>query len=223
MNMMIRYESVSKYYKRSGITALEDITLEIEQGDFVFLVGPSGAGKTTLLKFLIREDTPSDGEIWFKEDNIVRLPRRRIPHLRRQIGMVFQDFKLLRQQTVYENVAFALEVVGKKPAEIKEIVPYLLDRVGLLSRERAFPQELSTGEQQRVAIARALATEPEVLLADEPTGNLDTQNSKQIVDLLKQINEWGTTVIMATHDDALVKRTKARVVTIKDGKVAGVK
>lgn len=217
--MMIKFDSVSKWYKRSGVTAFEEVSLQINQGDFVFLIGPSGAGKTTLLKFLIREDIPSEGDIWFKDDNIVRLPRRKIPHLRRQIGMVFQDFKLLRQQTVFENIAFALEVVGKKPSEVKEIVPYLLDRVGLLHRERAFPQELSTGEQQRVAIARALATEPEVLLADEPTGNLDSQNTKQIVDLLKQINEWGTTVIMATHDEALVKRTKGRVVVIKDGRL----
>ncbi|NTV30521.1 cell division ATP-binding protein FtsE [candidate division WWE3 bacterium] len=216
---MIKFDSVSKWYKRSGVTAFEEVSLQINQGDFVFLIGPSGAGKTTLLKFLIREDIPSEGDIWFKDDNIVRLPRRKIPHLRRQIGMVFQDFKLLRQQTVFENIAFALEVVGKKPSEVKEIVPYLLDRVGLLHRERAFPQELSTGEQQRVAIARALATEPEVLLADEPTGNLDSQNTKQIVDLLKQINEWGTTVIMATHDEALVKRTKGRVVVIKDGRL----
>ena len=216
---MIRYEGVSKYYKRSGIVALEDVNLEIEEGDFVFLVGPSGAGKTTLLKFLIREDTPTEGDIWLRESNIVSLPKRKIPALRRTVGMVFQDFKLLRQQTVYENVAFALEVVGKRSDEIKEIVPYLLDRVGLLDRAQAFPQELSTGEQQRVAIARALATEPEVLLADEPTGNLDSKNSKQIVDLLRQINEWGTTVIMATHDDALVKRHKGRVVTVNDGKV----
>jgi cell division transport system ATP-binding protein len=216
---MIRYEKVSKVYPRGDVMAVDRVSWEVKEGDFVFLVGPSGAGKTTLLKFLIREDRPTEGEIWFNDTNIVKLPNWQVPQLRRKIGMVFQDFKLLRQRTVYENVAFALEVIGKGEKEIQEVVPYLLDQVGLLERSDAFPRELSTGEQQRVAIARALAHEPVVLLADEPTGNLDHHNTEQIVKLLRQINEWGTTVIMATHDDDLVHSQTGAVVEIRDGKL----
>lgn len=216
---MIKYEGVTKVYKKGEIVAVESVDWVIEERELVFLVGPSGAGKTTLLKFLIREELPTEGEVWFKEESVVHLPGRKIPNLRRRIGMVFQDFKLLQQQTVFENVAFALEVIGKSNAEIKEIIPYLLEQVGLLDRLDAFPHELSTGEQQRVAIARALAPEPEVLLADEPTGNLDAKNAKQIVKLLKQINDWGTTVIMATHDETLVKANHGKVVKIKEGKL----
>lgn len=216
---MIRYEEVTKEYGKGKVRALEEVNLEIGAGDFVFLVGPSGAGKTTLLKFLIREDKPTRGDIWFHDENIVRLPDRKIPTLRRRIGMVFQDFRLLQQQTVEENIRFALEVTGRAKSEIEEVIPYLLGRVGLDHRAKSFPAQLSTGEQQRVAIARALAHEPEVLLADEPTGNLDTQNALQILDLLKQINSWGTTVVMATHDDYLINKAPGRVVKIKSGRI----
>jgi len=216
---MIEYEGVTKIYKGGKIVAVEEIDWKIDEGEFVFLIGESGAGKTTLLKFLIREDKPSEGDIWFYEDNIVNLPDRKVPDLRRRIGMVFQDFRLLQQKTVFENISFALEVVGKTGQDIQKVVPYLLEQVGLDNRADAFPAELSTGEQQRVAIARALAHEPEVLLADEPTGNLDTKNARQIIQLLKQINDWGTTVIMATHDVDLVKQNKGSVVEIKEGRL----
>lgn len=215
---MIRYQNVSKIFP-SGTQALADVNLEIEPSEFVFLVGPSGAGKTTLLRFLIREDKPTSGEIWFQNEEVVSLPGRLVPLLRRRVGMVFQDFKLLERRTVFENVAFALEVSGKPDAEIREVVPYILERVGLKDKLKAFPFQLSAGEQQRVALARALVHEPEVLLADEPTGNLDDQNSWQIIDLLKQINEWGTTILMATHDQEIVKSLKKRVVHLNRGRI----
>ncbi|MCA9391574.1 cell division ATP-binding protein FtsE [candidate division WWE3 bacterium] len=217
---MITYDNVTKIYQGGDVRAVEDVSVKIEEGEFVFLIGPSGAGKTTLLRFLIREDRPTSGDIWYKEENVVKIPAHKIPQLRRRIGMVFQDFKLLQQQTVEENVSFALEVTGKNSKEIKEVVPYLLEKVGLSDRMGAYPRELSTGEQQRVAIARALVHEPEVLLADEPTGNLDYDNAKQIVELLRQINDWGTTVIMATHDEGLIKKAKkARVLKLEDGRL----
>jgi cell division transport system ATP-binding protein len=216
---MITFDKVTKEYRGGRVTALEEISLEIDKREFVYLVGPSGAGKTTLLKFLIREEVPSSGDVRFNEESIVTMPARKIPRLRRKIGMVFQDFRLLQQQTIEENIRFTLEVTGRSDSEIRNIIPFLLEKVGLSQRKGSFPRELSTGEQQRVAIARALAHEPEVLLADEPTGNLDTENANQIIELLKQINEWGTTVIMATHASDLVKKNKARVVELKDGKL----
>ena len=215
---MITFEHVSKQFN-SGIEALKDVSFSVDPGEFMFLVGPSGAGKTTLLRFLIRDDIPTTGDVLFKEESVVKLPGRKIPWLRRRIGMVFQDFRLLPRSTVYENVAVTLEVIGKHKAEIKEIVPFMLEKVGLEQKAYAFPHELSTGESQRVAIARALVHEPDVLLADEPTGNLDTHNSWEIMDLISQINEWGTTVIMATHDDRIVDKLKKRVVKIENGKI----
>lgn len=213
---MITYEKVSKTYP-GGYEALKDVSFTVDPSEFVFLVGPSGAGKTTLLKFLIREDKPTTGDVLFGEQSIVKLPGRKIPWLRRKIGMVFQDFKLLSRSTVYENVAMSLEVAGKPKNEIRELVPFMLEKVGLIGKTDNFPRELSAGEAQRVAIARALVHEPDVFLADEPTGNLDSQNAWEIMDLIMQINEWGTTVIMATHDDRIVDKLKKRVIKIEDG------
>lgn len=213
---MISFQGVTKTYPK-GVEALRGVDLEISDGEFLFLVGPSGAGKTTLLKFLIREDLPSSGAIIFKDEDIVGLADHLVPQLRRQIGMVFQDFKLLEKRTVFENVAFALEVLGRNDSDISQMVPFILQKVGLSEKLEFYPRQLSSGEQQRVAIARALIHEPEVLLADEPTGNLDYENSWQIINLLKQINEWGTTVIMATHDRTIVDSMKKRVVTLERG------
>lgn len=213
---MISFQNVTKTYPK-GVEALRGVDLEISDGEFLFLVGPSGAGKTTLLKFLIREDLPSSGAIIFKDEDIVSMADHLVPTLRRRIGMVFQDFKLLEKRTVFENVAFALEVLGRNDSDIAQMVPFILQKVGLDEKLEFYPRQLSSGEQQRVAIARALIHEPEVLLADEPTGNLDCENSWQIINLLKQINEWGTTVIMATHDRTIVDSMKKRVVTIERG------
>jgi len=213
---MISFQNVTKTYPKN-VEALRGVDLEISDGEFLFLVGPSGAGKTTLLKFLIREDLPSSGAIIFKDEDIVSLADGLVPQLRRQIGMVFQDFKLLEKRTVFENVAFALEVLGRNDNDIAQMVPFILQKVGLAEKLDFYPRQLSSGEQQRVAIARALIHEPEVLLADEPTGNLDYENSWQIINLLKQINEWGTTVIMATHDRTIVDSLKKRVVTLERG------
>jgi len=215
---MITFDKVSKKYP-SGFDALRKVSFGVDEGEFVFLVGPSGAGKTTLLRFLTREDVPTEGDVLFKDQSVFALPGRKIPWLRQRIGVVFQDFKLLPRNTVFENVAVTLEVVGKKKTEIDELVPFMLEKVGLEKRMDAFPHELSTGESQRVAIARALVHEPDVLLADEPTGNLDSINAWEIMDLIGQINEWGTTVIMATHDEQIVDKLKKRVVRIEDGKV----
>lgn len=215
---MIIFDKVSKKYP-SGFDALKNVSFGVDQGEFLFLVGPSGAGKTTLLRFLTREDVPTEGDVLFKEQSVFSLPGRKVPWLRQRIGVVFQDFKLLPRNTVFENVAVTLEVAGKKKSEIEELVPFMLEKVGLEKRVTAFPHELSTGESQRVAIARALVHEPDVLLADEPTGNLDSKNAWEIMDLIGQINEWGTTVIMATHDDQIVDKLKKRVVRIEDGKV----
>lgn len=215
---MIFYKDVTKIFN-GHLTALREINLAIESGEFVFLVGPSGAGKTTLLKLLIREDLPTSGEVWFEDQNVCRLPGAKVSNLRRTIGMVFQDFKLLPKKTVYENVAFALEVAGRSDREIKEVVPYLLEQVGLKDFLNFFPHQLSAGQAQRVALARALVHEPKVLLADEPTGNLDDENAWQIIRLLDQINLWGTTVIMASHHRGIVESLKRRVVRLDRGEI----
>ncbi len=215
---MIRYLKVTKIFP-NGARALQEVDLGFSEGEFAFVVGPSGAGKSTLLNLLIRQYRPTSGEVWFRDFNVSRLPGRKIHHLRRQIGMVFQDFKLLSQFNVYENVAFTLEAVGKAQREIRELVPYILELVGLADKMNRRPHQLSSGEAQRVSIARAMVHEPAVLLADEPTGNLDPQTGWQIIELLQKINSWGTTVIVATHNREIVDALNYRVVKLKEGKV----
>jgi cell division transport system ATP-binding protein len=198
---------------------LRDLSLHIKPGEFVSIVGQSGAGKTTFAKMLIAEERPTRGKIVIGGWDITRIPRRDVPYLRRQIGVVFQDFKLLAQKTVYENVAFALEVAGVASRRIREVVPQVLKIVGLEEKTHRFPRQISGGEQQRTAIARALVYQPKVLLADEPTGNLDSINAQEIIDLLKKINEFGTTVVLVTHNRDIVNRLKRRVITLHDGRV----
>lgn len=213
---MVVYDDVSKVFP-GGVEALRNVSFDIDQGEFIFLTGPSGAGKSTLLRFLIRDDIPTDGVVFFQEEDIARLPNRKVPWLRRKIGMVFQDFKLLPRSTVFENIALTLEVTGRSTNDINELVPFMLEKVGLVEKIDAFPAELSAGESQRVAIARALIHEPDVLIADEPTGNLDVDTAWDVVDLIQQINEWGTTVIMATHDDRIVNKMRRRVIKLEEG------
>ncbi len=215
---MIKFENVSKVYK-DGTAALENVDLEIGASEFVFLVGSSGAGKTTLVKLLVKEDTPSSGNVFLDGIDISKISSKDLPELRRKVGMVFQDFKLLPSKTVYENVAIALEVADRPDSEIQRVVPNVLNLVGLAQKINSFPHQLSGGEKQRVAIARALAHEPKVLIADEPTGNIDPVSSFEIVTLLDRINSLGTTVIMATHAADIVNLMKKRVVVIEKGKV----
>src|SRR5271170_1700494 len=215
---MIRFENVTKTYKGSTV-ALRDITVEIEKGEFVFLVGASGSGKTTFLRLLLREEHPDMGQILEAGRNIVELPKWRVPYLRRNIGCVFQDFRLLPNKTVFENVAFALEVIGRPRTTVDSQVPQILDLVGLSEKSKSLPGELSGGEQQRVAVARAFVNRPLILLADEPTGNLDPANSESIMALLERINRTGTTVVMATHDKALVDRMRRRVIELDKGEM----
>jgi len=215
---LIQFFNVSKVYNKQHI-ALQDVNLQIDQGEFVFLVGPSGAGKSTLLRLLLRQELPTGGQILVAGRSIVRLARREIPILRRNMGVVFQDFKLLENQTVHENVALALRVQGFGGKELWQRVDRVLDLVGLTGKGRVLPTELSGGEQQRVAIARAVVNSPKILLADEPTGNLDPVTSLEIVDLLNDINVRGTTIIMATHDREIVDRMHKRVVRLSQGSV----
>jgi len=215
---MIRFENVTKEYW-DGTCALKDVNVTIEPGDFVFLVGPSGSGKTTFLKMLIREELPTSGDIFLNEYSIPHLKNKFIPKLRREVGVVFQDFKLLPTKNVFENVAIALEVSGKPDAEIAEIVPEILRKVGLAGKEKHFPAELSGGERQRVAIARALSHNPLVLAADEPTGMIDPAVAWDIMQLLTKINDAGTTVIVATHNISIVDSLKKRVIELKNGRV----
>lgn len=216
---MIQVNRVSKIYPENKTVALNNLTLHIERGDFVFLVGPSGAGKSTLIKLIFRENDPTEGSLYFLNRNIARMRAGELLKHRRQIGMVFQDFRLLKQKTVYENVAFALEVIGKSPKRIREKVPEALDKVNLLSKANAFPSQLSGGEQQRVGIARAIVKDPLLIMADEPTGNLDRDNSVQIMKLFENINTAGTTVIIATHAWELVNLMQKRVVALEEGKL----
>nr|PZN05114.1 MAG: cell division ATP-binding protein FtsE [Bacillota bacterium] len=209
---------VSKIYP-GGCVALKDINVKIEKGEFVFLVGPTGAGKSTFLKLLFREELPTRGQIFINGKNITRLKPREIPYLRRRLGVVFQDFRLLPQKTVYENVAFAMEVIEAPPKEIKKRVPKVLEMVGLLHKMNSRPHELSGGEQQRTALARALVNNPDVLIADEPTGNLDPDTSWEIMKLLDEINKKGTTLIVATHAKDLVDAMRKRVLHIEGGKL----
>ncbi len=215
---MIKFEKVNKKFG-NGIVALEDIDLQIDDQEFIFITGPSGAGKTTLLKLLIRELLPSSGAIFLNDLNLTRLPGYKVPHLRRQLGVVFQDFKLLRERTVFENVALALEILGEKEKVIREKVGKVLESVGLSKQADLFPLQLSGGELQRTVLARAMITEPKVLLADEPTGNLDPSTSWEIVNLLQEINKAGATVIMATHNMDIVDSLGKRVIKMAKGKI----
>ncbi len=215
---MIRFDHVSKTYK-NGTPALKDISLNIDKGEFVFLVGASGSGKTTFLRLLLREELPDQGRILEAGRDIGHLSSWRVPYLRRNIGCVFQDFRLLPNKTVFENVAFALEVIGRPRSTVESQVPQILDLVGLASKEKNLPGELSGGEQQRVAVARAFVNRPLILLADEPTGNLDPTNSESIMALLERINRTGTTVVMATHDKVLVDRMRRRVIELDRGEM----
>lgn len=212
----IEFINVTKKYD-GNFSALDSINFSIEDDEFVFLVGPSGAGKSTITKLLIREETCDSGEILFKGQNIMDLSHEDIPQLRRKIGVVFQDFKLLSSKNVFENVSVALEVVDSPEVEIKSIVPNVLSMVGLTEKMFSYPRQLSGGEKQRLCIARALAHEPDVLIADEPTGNIDPDSSIQIIEILEKINSLGTTVIMATHDEKLVDRLKKRVIRLEKG------
>jgi len=215
---MISLEHVSKSYA-AGIPALNDVNIEIEDGEFVFIVGDSGSGKSTLIKLLLKELDPTEGSISVNGHRLNKIKRRQIPKFRRNIGVVFQDFRLLEDRNVYENVAFAQRVIGESNRVIKKNVPAMLSMVGLAAKYRSFPRQLSGGEQQRVAIARALINEPHILLADEPTGNLDNNNAWETMKLLEEINGKGTTVIVVTHNMEIVKAMNKRVITINKGVV----
>ncbi|MBN1915617.1 ATP-binding cassette domain-containing protein [Candidatus Dojkabacteria bacterium] len=215
---MIRFLSVSKKYS-DEITALDNVSFEVQDGEFVFLVGPSGSGKTTAIKLLIREEIPDEGRIFFEDLDLADISRDLVYELRRRVGVIFQDFKLLEDKDAYENVSFALEAAGKSDNDIKETVPYVLEIVGLKDRMDAFPRELSGGEKQKVAIARALANNPKVLIADEPTGNLDPTSTWDIVQVLNKINNWGTTIIMATHGSEIVNTLGKRVIRMEGGRL----
>jgi cell division transport system ATP-binding protein len=217
--VVIRLQHVSKSYRTSTRPALDDVTVEVEKGEFAFLIGPSGSGKSTFLRLLLREEVPSKGDVYVADLNVSKLSQRRIPQLRQRVGCVFQDFRLLANKTVTENVAFALEVIGKPRHTIRKVVPEVLELVGLEGKAERMPHELSGGEQQRVAIARAFVNRPLVLLADEPTGNLDRDISHDIMLLLERINRTGTTVLMATHDHAIVDSMRRRVVELNLGQV----
>lgn len=216
---MILFDSVSKTYASQNRPALDGVSLEIEKGEFVFLVGPSGSGKSTFLRLVLREERPNSGQVWVLGKDLNRLSNWKIPSLRRQIGTVFQDFRLLPNKSVFENVAFALEVIGKPRSHIRKVVPEVLEVVGLEDKMQRRPDELSGGEQQRVAIARAFVNHPMLLIADEPTGNLDPDTSLGIMDLLLRINRTGTTVMVATHDQHTVDRMQMRVIALEAGKV----
>ena len=213
---MIEISNVCKTYE-TGNKALRNVSITIGDGEFVFIMGRSGSGKSTLMKLLLKEVEPTSGKIVVNDMNLGKMPRHYVPKYRRRLGMVFQDFRLLRDRTVYENVAFAQRVIGVSTRRIKESVPAMLQMVGLSAKYKMFPQQLSGGEQQRVAIARALINRPEVLLADEPTGNLDSQNADEIMRLLEEINRMGTTVVVVTHSEEIVARMHKRVITMERG------
>lgn len=217
---MIHLDGLSKIYSKSSI-GLRNINLNINAGEFVSIVGQSGTGKSTLVRILIAEERPTGGKIVIGDWDITSINRNDIPMLRRQIGVIFQDFKLLPKKTAYENISFALEVAGETSRRIHSVVPQVLDVVGLADKGRRYPYQLSGGEQQRVAIARSLVHRPKIMIADEPTGNLDSLNSVEIIEILKKINEFGTTVILATHDREVVNNLRRRVITLRDGEIAG--
>ena len=215
---MISLEHVSKSYS-AGIPALNDVNIEIDSGEFVFIVGDSGSGKSTLIKLLLKELNPSEGTISVNGTRLNKIKRRQIPKFRRNIGVVFQDFRLLKDRNVYENIAFAQRVIGESTRSIKKNVPSMLSMVGLAAKYKSYPNQLSGGEQQRVAIARALINQPKILLADEPTGNLDNNNAWEIMKLLEEINSKGTTVVVVTHNMEIVKQMNKRVITMQKGVV----
>ena len=215
---MIKLEHVSKSYS-AGIPALNDVSLNIEEGEFVFVVGDSGSGKSTLIKLLLKELEPTEGTITINGRKLNKIRRRQIPKFRRNIGVVFQDFRLLKDRNIYDNAAFAQKVIGESNRSIKKNVPKLLSMVGLAAKYRSYPRQLSGGEQQRVAIARALINKPKILLADEPTGNLDANNAWEIMKLMEEINEQGTTVVVVTHNLEIVKAMNKRVITMQKGVV----
>ena len=215
---MINFENVSKTYP-NGTHALNNVSLNIEKGEFVFIVGASGAGKSTFLKLIMREEIPTSGEITINGNKLTKLKKRDIPYLRRHMGIVFQDFRLIDKMNVFDNVAFAMRAVGEKSATVKKRVPYVLDLVGLKGKIKNKPSELSGGEQQRVSLARALVNNPEIIVADEPTGNIDPELSHEILELLTQINAMGTTVLVVTHEHDLVREFNQRVITIDKGKI----
>ena len=215
---MIDFENVSKTYP-NGTHALHDVTLHIDRGEFVFIVGASGAGKSTFLKLIMHEETPTSGEIVINGKKTSKLKRREVPYLRRHMGIVFQDFRLIEKMNVFDNVAFAMRAVGERTATIRKGVPYVLDLVGLKDKMKDKPSELSGGEQQRVSLARALVNNPEIIIADEPTGNVDPEMSHEIIELLNEINAKGTTVLVVTHEHELVREFHQRVITIDHGRV----
>ena len=215
---MIQLEHVSKSFSE-GIPALNDVSLHISEGEFVFVVGDSGSGKSTLIKLLLKELEPTSGSITINDTDIRKISHKRVPYFRRNIGCVFQDFRLLKDRNVYDNVAFAQRVVGASNRSIRQKVPVMLSKVGLAAKYRSFPKQLSGGEQQRVAIARALVNNPRILLADEPTGNLDNNNAWEIMNLLEMINSRGTTVVVVTHNMEIVRAMGKRVITIQKGTV----
>ena len=216
---MINFDNVSKQYKNSDRPALDEINLQIEQGEFVFLVGESGSGKSSLLRLMLREEKPTSGVVTVNDIDVSKLPNRKVPAFRRTMGIVFQDFRLLPGKSVFDNVAFGMEVIGKSKKEILERTPAVLELVGLEEKAHRLPSELSGGEQQRVALARAFVNQPKLLLADEPTGNLDPSTSIGIMKLLDRINRTGTTIIMATHDVAIVDQMRKRLVQMENGKI----
>jgi cell division transport system ATP-binding protein len=216
---MIRIENVTKQYRGSARPALNRVSLEIEKGEFVFLVGASGSGKSSLISLMLREEVPTRGQVHVLGEDLVRLSSRRVPYFRRKLGVVFQDFRLLPNKTVTQNIAFSLEVIGRPRGLIETAVPDVLRLVGLDGKGDRYPNELSGGERQRVALARAIVNKPAILLADEPTGNLDGATSEGIMSLLERINLAGTTVVMATHDKAIVDRFKKRVIELANGEI----
>ena len=215
---LITLSNVSKTYS-TGAVAMDDISLSIDKGEFVFIVGPSGAGKSTLMKMLLLEESPDKGDLIVNEHNLRELPKKKIPYLRRSMGVIFQDYRLLPDKTVYENVAFAMRIVEASRREMKQNIEKVLGLVGLKHKAKSFPAQLSGGEQQRVAIARAIVNNPVIVIADEPTGNLDPENSWEIMNIFEEINKSGTTIVMATHDKTIVDRMRRRVIALEKGKI----
>ena len=216
---MIEFKDVTKVYDSNGTKALDRVNMKIEDGEFVFVVGASGAGKSTLLKLIMHEEKPTEGEVIVNGYSSKTLKKRKVPYYRRTMGIVFQDFRIIPKMSVYDNVAFAMRVIGAKEKDIRKRVPYILNLVGLSKKARSMPNELSGGEQQRVSLARALVNNPDLIIADEPTGNVDPEMSHEIVDLLTKINNSGTTVVMVTHEHELVRTFQRRVIVIQNGEV----